>query len=84
MHEDDCRIVPGRKSLPEPDGWSPHALADLIDIGFGGRYLGCWRDVAVHIYGYREFIVHAPRSDFFYWMRKQFDPDDVQLDEDRI
>lgn len=83
LHEEDCRIEPARESIPEPVTWSRYALADLIDIGFGGRYLGCWRDVAVRLMGSREFAVHVPRSDFFFWMRKQFDPDDLQLDSER-
>ncbi len=80
LHDDVCRIVPVQDGWPEPETWSPHALADLIDVGFGGRYLGSWRDVAVHLGGSREFSPHVPRADYFYWMRKQFDPDDVQLD----
>ena len=78
------RIVSAPKITAEPGKWSPHAMADLIDLGFGGRYLGCWRDVAVRLCGHREFKVHVPREDFFYWMRKQFDPDDIQLDDDRL
>lgn len=83
LHHDVCRYVPVQENLPEPDGWSPHIFADLVDNGFGGRYLGSWRDVMVHIYGGREFEVHTPRPDYFYWMRKQFDPEDTQLDCER-
>jgi len=83
IHEEECRIVPAREKLAEPVFCSRYALADLIDIGFGGRYLGCWRDIAVHLLGCREYVIHLPRNDFFYWMRKQFDPDDLQLDDER-
>ena len=83
LHEEECRVVPVRECIADPVCWSRYALADLIDIGFGGRYLGCWRDIAVRLLGSREFVVHVPRNDFFYWMRKQFDPDDLQLDDER-
>ncbi|WP_301102498.1 hypothetical protein [Propionivibrio sp.] len=83
LHDDSCHLVPVEKNLPEPDGWSPHVFADLVDNGFGGRYLGSWRDVMIHILGAREFVVHTPRPDYFYWMRKQFDPEDTQLDHER-
>ena len=81
--ENALRVVPAPSIKADPENWSPHALADLIDIAFGGRYLGSWHDVAVRLCGSREFKVHVPREDYFYWMRKQFDPDDAQLNDDR-
>lgn len=62
LHQDECRIVPAEVDDPGPIEWSPYGFADLVDIGFGGRYLGSRRDVAVRLNRRREFVAHTPLS----------------------